>query len=89
MLDLQHQYNNPSHEGGAHPHVRGCCTVVVLVLYKNQIPRKNSFKQVVGKIIIPKAKWAHGRTEGPVGPTDLARPARSPGSRILTTESYG
>jgi len=23
---------------GAHPHVRGCCTVIVLVLYKNQIP---------------------------------------------------
>jgi len=24
---------------GAHSHVRGCCTVVVLVLYKNQIPK--------------------------------------------------
>jgi hypothetical protein len=23
---------------GTHPHVRDCCTVVVLVLYKNQIP---------------------------------------------------
>jgi hypothetical protein len=44
MLDLQHQYNNCTtiphmRVGftGAHPHVRGCCTVVVLVLYKNQI----------------------------------------------------
>jgi hypothetical protein len=29
---------------GAHPHVRGCCTVVVLVLYKNQIPTNNDSK---------------------------------------------
>jgi hypothetical protein len=49
MLDLQHQYNNcttiphmrvgPTYWGP--PHVRGCCTVVVLVLYKNQIPEWN------------------------------------------------
>jgi hypothetical protein len=45
MLDLQHQYNNCTTiphmrvvlHTGAHPHVRGCCTVVILVLYKNQI----------------------------------------------------
>ncbi len=30
---------------------------------------------IVGKIIIPKAKWAQGQTEGLVGPTDPARPA--------------
>jgi hypothetical protein len=37
MLDLQHQYNNCI----ITPHMRvgpSCCTVVVLVLYKNQIP---------------------------------------------------
>jgi hypothetical protein len=46
MLDLRHQYNNcttiPHMRVGpvceTHPHVRDCCTVVVLVLYKNQIP---------------------------------------------------
>jgi len=44
MLDLQHQYNNPSHEGGfhtlgAHPRVRGCCAVVVMVKCNNQISK--------------------------------------------------
>jgi hypothetical protein len=63
MLDIQHQYNNPSHEGGSHilgptfmwrvvvqllwwcctriksrvsephPHVKGCCTAVVLLFF--------------------------------------------------------
>jgi imidazoleglycerol phosphate synthase glutamine amidotransferase subunit HisH len=46
MIDLQHHYNNcttPPHMGwgpvcGVHPHVRGCCAVVVMMLCRNQIP---------------------------------------------------
>jgi hypothetical protein len=41
MLDLQHQYNNCTtipHMRVGPTYVRGCCAVVVLVLYKNQIP---------------------------------------------------
>jgi hypothetical protein len=46
MIDLQHHHNNCTtlpHMGwgpvcGAHPHVRRCCVVVVVVLSRNQIP---------------------------------------------------
>jgi hypothetical protein len=48
MIDLQHYQNNcttPPHiEWGpvcrAHPHVKRCCAVVVVVLCKNQIPKE-------------------------------------------------
>jgi hypothetical protein len=44
MLDLKHQYNNCT----ITPHVRGCCAVVVLVLYKNQIPiNKHENEQIL------------------------------------------
>jgi hypothetical protein len=45
-MDLQHHYNNYTttpHMGwspvcGAHPHVRSCCTIIVPVKCRNQIP---------------------------------------------------
>jgi hypothetical protein len=45
--------------------------------------------KVVEEIIIPKAKWAHGRTRGPIGSTNLVRPDWSLGSLISTEGSYG
>jgi hypothetical protein len=45
MINLQHHYNNcttPPHMGvepsvWSPPHVKRCCTVIVVVLYRNQI----------------------------------------------------
>jgi hypothetical protein len=63
MIDLQQHHNKcttPPHMRwgpvcGAHPHVRGCCALVVVVLCRNQIPLMRTWSSVRWNWIC----WAH------------------------------
>jgi hypothetical protein len=51
---------------GAHPHMTGCCAVVVLVLYKNQIPLKNDrITHGAQHVYYTKTQWSGAHTLDP------------------------